>query len=236
MPRYYHYLQDRRWLKMSSQNAFSLYRQTSPNFSDISTPSSPPSSPQMASLDQQLQEALAAINGLTEKVQSLTSNLDVLRNENQTLRGQHPASAHSPYISQPTYPSMFSPPATFTTTTFGLPPITNPTTSLTNSCSYPIHPTGLIFQRPKNRCTNAIFRQKGRYGNFHLLLHLVHKWMPFRIRYQTKQGYLDTLTHANWIGPRLARIRHGPDFQKDFMVSHCRRAVAGDSMSIQRHG
>ena len=63
----------------------------------------------MASLDQQLQEALAAINGLTEKVQSLTSNLDVLWNENQALHGQHPTSAHSPYMPQPTYPSMFSP-------------------------------------------------------------------------------------------------------------------------------
>ena len=80
-----------------------------PNFSDIYTPSSPPSSPPaMASLDQQLQEALATINGLTEKVQSLTSNLDVLRNENQALQGQCPASAHSPFMPQPFYPSMFS--------------------------------------------------------------------------------------------------------------------------------
>ena len=109
MPRYYHYLQDRRWLKMSSRNTFSLYRQTSPNFSDISIPSSPPSPPPMASLDQQLQEALTAINDLTEKVQSLTSNLDMLQNENQALRGQCPASAHSSYMPQPTYPSMFSP-------------------------------------------------------------------------------------------------------------------------------
>ena len=96
---------------MSSQNAFSLYRQTSPNFSHISTPSSPPSlSPTMASLNQQLQEALATINGLTEKVQSLISNLDVLRNKNQALHGQCPASAHSPFMPQSTYPSMFSPP------------------------------------------------------------------------------------------------------------------------------
>ena len=48
----------------------------------------------MASLDQQLQEALAAINGLTEKVQSLTSNLNTLWNENQALCGQRPASAY----------------------------------------------------------------------------------------------------------------------------------------------
>ena len=51
------------------------------------TTSSPPT---MASLDQQLQEALAAINGLTEKVQSLTSNLDILWNENQALHGNAP--------------------------------------------------------------------------------------------------------------------------------------------------
>ena len=63
----------------------------------------------MASLDQQLQEALAAINGLTEKVQSLTSNLDILWNENQALRGQRPASAHVPFMPPPSYPSMFSP-------------------------------------------------------------------------------------------------------------------------------
>ena len=47
----------------------------------------------MASLNQQLQEALAAINGLTEKVQFLTSNLDTLRNENQALCGQQPVPA-----------------------------------------------------------------------------------------------------------------------------------------------
>ena len=64
----------------------------------------------MAALDQQLQEALATINGLTEKVQSLTSNLDTLQNKNQVLRRQCPASTHSPYMPQPTYPSMFSPP------------------------------------------------------------------------------------------------------------------------------
>ena len=64
----------------------------------------------MTSLNQQLQEALAAINGLTEKVQSLTSNLDTLYNENQALRGQRPTSARSPFMPQPTYPSMFSPP------------------------------------------------------------------------------------------------------------------------------
>ena len=43
-PRYYQYTQDRHRLKMSSRNTFTLYRQTSPTFSDISTPSSPPSS------------------------------------------------------------------------------------------------------------------------------------------------------------------------------------------------
>ena len=63
----------------------------------------------MASLDQQLQEALAAINGLTEKVQSLTSNLDVLRNENQALRGQQPVPVQSLFMPQSSYPSMFSP-------------------------------------------------------------------------------------------------------------------------------
>ena len=63
----------------------------------------------MASLDQQLQEALAAMNGLIKKVQSLTSNLDVLQNKNQALRGQWPASAHSLFMPQPTYPSMFLP-------------------------------------------------------------------------------------------------------------------------------
>ena len=94
---------------MLSQNAFFLYRQTSPNFSDISTPFSPPSSPPaMASLDQQLQEALTTINGLTEKVQTLTSNLDVLCNENQALRGSQLIPARSPFMPQPSYPSMFS--------------------------------------------------------------------------------------------------------------------------------
>ena len=81
-------------------------------FSEISTPSSPPSSPHvMASLDQQLQGTLAAINGLTEKVESLTSNLHTLRNENQALRGQQPIPAQSPFMPQPSYPpqSMFSP-------------------------------------------------------------------------------------------------------------------------------
>ena len=109
MPRYYRYMQDQCWLKTTSRNTFSLYCQTSPNFSNISTPSSPPSSPPMASLDQQLQEALAAINGLTEKVQSLTSNLDILWNENQALCGQQPVPAQSPMMPQPSYPSMFSP-------------------------------------------------------------------------------------------------------------------------------
>ena len=94
---------------MTSHQAFSLYCQTSPNFSDISTPSSPPSSPPMASLDQQLQEALTAINGLTKKVQSLTSNLDTLQNKNQALCGQQPAPARSLFMPQPSYPSMFSP-------------------------------------------------------------------------------------------------------------------------------
>ena len=95
---------------MSSHQVFSLYRQTSPVFSDISTPSSPPSSPPMASLDQQLQDTLTAINSLTEKVESLTSNLHILRNENQALHRQQPAPAHSPFMPHPTYPpqSMFS--------------------------------------------------------------------------------------------------------------------------------
>ena len=47
----------------------------------------------MASLEQQLQEALASINGLTQRVESLTANLNVLQTENQTLHGQLPASA-----------------------------------------------------------------------------------------------------------------------------------------------
>ena len=55
----------------------------------------------MASLDQQLQDALAAINGLTEKVESLTSNLNVLQNENQALRGQQPTPVQSPFLPQP---------------------------------------------------------------------------------------------------------------------------------------
>ena len=39
----------------------------------------------MAFLKQQLQEALASINGLTQKVESLMANLNVLQTENQTL-------------------------------------------------------------------------------------------------------------------------------------------------------
>ena len=97
---------------MQSHNAFSLYCQTSPTFSDISTPSSPPSSPPaIASLEQQLQEALASINGLTQRVESLTANLNILQTENQTLRGQPPAPVWTPFMPQPSYPphSMFSP-------------------------------------------------------------------------------------------------------------------------------
>ena len=102
-------MQLQRQLKMLSQQIFSLYCQTSPVFSDISTPSSPPSSPPMASLDQQLQEALAAINSLTKKVESLTSNLHTLQNENRALCGQQPIPAQSPFMPQPSYPFMFSP-------------------------------------------------------------------------------------------------------------------------------
>ena len=47
----------------------------------------------MSSLDQQLREALDAINGLMEHVESLTNNLDTLQAENCTLCGQQrPAS------------------------------------------------------------------------------------------------------------------------------------------------
>ena len=42
----------------------------------------------MASLGQQLKEALAAINGLMQHVESLTNNLGTLQAENQTLHGQ----------------------------------------------------------------------------------------------------------------------------------------------------
>ena len=42
----------------------------------------------MSSLDQQLREALDTINGLTQRVKSLTNNLDTLQAENQTLHGQ----------------------------------------------------------------------------------------------------------------------------------------------------
>ena len=63
----------------------------------------------MASLGQQLQDALAAINGLTEKVESLTSNLHTLRNENQALYEQQPVPAQSPFMPQLLYPFMFSP-------------------------------------------------------------------------------------------------------------------------------
>ena len=110
MPRYYRYMQDRRWLKTTSRNTFSLYWQTSPTFSDISTPSSPPSSPPaMTSLDQQLREVLDTINGLIQWVKSLINNLNTLQAENQTLRDQPPAPAQSPFMPQPYYPSMFSP-------------------------------------------------------------------------------------------------------------------------------
>ena len=55
----------------------------------------------MASLDQQLQDTLAAINGLTEKVESLTMNLNTLQVENRTLRGLQPVPAQTPFIPQP---------------------------------------------------------------------------------------------------------------------------------------
>ena len=56
----------------------------------------------MASLDQQLREALDAINGLTERVESLTNNIDTLQAENRTLRGQQrPTSVRQP---APFYP------------------------------------------------------------------------------------------------------------------------------------
>ena len=112
MPRYYRYLQYQRRLKTTSRNAFSLYYQTTPTFSDISTPSSPPSSPPaMASLEPQLQEALTSINGLMQRVELLTANLNVLQMENQTLCGYPPASVQTPFMPQPSYPpqSMFSP-------------------------------------------------------------------------------------------------------------------------------
>ena len=63
----------------------------------------------MASLDQQLQDTLAATNGLTEKIESLTSNLHILQNENQALHGQQPIPARSPFMPQPSYLSMFFP-------------------------------------------------------------------------------------------------------------------------------
>ena len=63
----------------------------------------------MTSLDQQLREALDAINGLTQQVELLTNNLNTLQAENQTLRGQPPTPARSPLMPQPYYPSLFSP-------------------------------------------------------------------------------------------------------------------------------
>ena len=65
----------------------------------------------MASLEQQLQEALTSINGLTQRVESLTTNLNILQTENQALCGQQPIPAHSPFMPQPSYPPhpMFSP-------------------------------------------------------------------------------------------------------------------------------
>ena len=65
----------------------------------------------MASLEQQLQEALASINGLMQRVESLTANLNVLQTENQTLHGQSPAPVRTPFMPQPSYSphSMFSP-------------------------------------------------------------------------------------------------------------------------------
>ena len=69
---------------MLSHHTFLLYQYTSSAFSELFTPSLPPSSPPaMASLDQQLQEALAAINSLTQQVESLTINLNALQMENQ---------------------------------------------------------------------------------------------------------------------------------------------------------
>ena len=47
----------------------------------------------MSALDQQFREALDAINSLTQRVESLTNNLDTLQAENWTLCGQQrPAS------------------------------------------------------------------------------------------------------------------------------------------------
>ena len=133
-----------------SHQAFSLYRQTSPTFSDISTPSSPPPSPPaMTSLDQQLQEALAAINGLTEKVQSLTSNLDTLRNKNQALRGQRPASVHTPFMPQPTYPSMFSPPQHSPPQPSGSCPLPTPPRVSPTRVPLPSTPSAQSFKDPK---------------------------------------------------------------------------------------
>ena len=58
----------------------------------------------MASLEQQLQEALTSINGLIQRVELLTANLHVLQTENQTLRGQPPTSVRTPFMPQPSYP------------------------------------------------------------------------------------------------------------------------------------
>ena len=83
---------------------FSHYHSTSPNLSEISTPSFPPPSPPMASLEQQLQEALGVIDSLTQRIESLTTNLENLQHENQILRDLQQSILTHPIQ------SMFSPP------------------------------------------------------------------------------------------------------------------------------
>ena len=149
---------------MQSHNTFSLYRQTSPTFSDISTPSSPPSSPPvMASFDQQLQEALATINGLTEKIQSLTSNLDTLQNENQALPMTRICSysLHATTILPFTlYVLTSTSPSSLPTMTFRLSPTPNSTSIFTLSHSTTIHSTSPIFiQRSEDCIPSTLFWQ-----------------------------------------------------------------------------
>ena len=56
----------------------------------------------MSSLDQQLQEALDAITGLTEWIESLINNLNTLQAKNRTLHDQQqPVSVRQPALFYP---------------------------------------------------------------------------------------------------------------------------------------
>ena len=243
VPRYYRYSQDRCWLKTQSHNAFSLYRQTSPTFSDISIPSSPPSSPPvMASLDQQLQDALATINGLTKKVESLTSNLNILQNENRALHGQQPAPAWSLFMPQPSYPShsMFSPqllPRHSPPWPLGSRPL--PTPHQFSPSHIPLPQTPPAWSSFKDPKIVSPLPFSGKREDTEMSIHSCILYINRRpSEFSTEQNkvtwilsHMQTGSARAWREYVMAQI-----FKKNSLVQHGRRTLTGNPTTIQWYG